>query len=95
VISIPDVHGDLAAFVKLLAELRLIDDGFNWIGGRTTLIQTGDLVDRGNQGRECLELLFKLHDQAPLSGGRVVMLVFFFLRSFPHSAFRSGTEYII
>jgi len=74
-ISVADVHGDCDALKLILTKLGLIDASGHWAGGRTTLVQTGDLVDRGAQFEEVLKLLVQLQQEAPQSGGRVILML--------------------
>ena len=55
VVAIGDVHGAYPQLVALLQQAGLIDASRRWIGGTASLVQTGDVVDRGAQTRECLE----------------------------------------
>jgi hypothetical protein len=75
VVAVGDVHGDLEHLVKVLRFAGLIDEQTNWSGGKTHLVQTGDVVDRGPAVRGCLDLLMKLEKQAPKQGGRVHCLL--------------------
>lgn len=75
VVAVGDVHGDLEQFVKVLRFAGLIDEEMNWSGGKTHLVQTGDVLDRGPAVRGCLDLLMKLETQAPKQGGRVHCLL--------------------
>ena len=43
----------------------LINDDDHWVGGPATLVQTGDLIDRGPYSLEVLELFHKLRREAP------------------------------
>ncbi|HEX4935084.1 MAG TPA: metallophosphoesterase, partial [Gemmatimonadaceae bacterium] len=74
-VAIGDVHGDYGQFVTLLRQAEVLDGKGRWIGGRTTLVQTGDIPDRGPDSRKVMELLMSLAPQARKAGGRVVPLV--------------------
>src|SRR5512142_1024283 len=75
VVAVGDVHGDLDDFTLILRQAGIIDARNHWIGGRTTLVQVGDLLDRGAQSRAVLDLMMALEKQAPKAGGRVVALL--------------------
>ncbi|MGH9862686.1 MAG: metallophosphoesterase [Candidatus Acidiferrales bacterium] len=75
VVAAGDVHGDFNAFVGILQQADLIDAEQHWTGGTAILVQTGDLLDRGTQGRQVMDLLMALEEQAPKDGGRVIVLL--------------------
>jgi hypothetical protein len=75
VVAIADVHGDFDDFVAILERTGLIDKQNHWSGGKTTLVQVGDLLDRGPKPREVMDLLMALEKEAPQAGGRVVSLL--------------------
>jgi hypothetical protein len=75
VVAIGDVHGDFDDFVIILQRAGLIDAQHHWIGGQTTLVQVGDLLDRGPKPRDVMDLLISLEKEAPKAGGRVVSLL--------------------
>ena len=76
VYSIADLHGDYIAAIKSLQLAGLLgDDQRTWTGGRNVLVQTGDVVDRGENSREIYELLFHLQDEAEKVGGQVILLL--------------------
>ncbi len=75
VVAVGDVHGDLEALVSILQETGIIDDQRRWSGGNATLVQTGDILDRGAQDRQVMDLLMELEKQAARSKGRVVVLL--------------------
>ena len=75
VVAIGDVHGDLNALVSILQKAEIIDDQRRWSGGNATLVQTGDILDRGAQDRQVMDLLMDLEKQAAKSRGRVVVLL--------------------
>jgi hypothetical protein len=75
VVAIGDVHGDFDDFVTILQRAGLIDGQHHWIGDQTTLVQVGDLLDRGPKPREVMDLLISLEKEAPKAVGRVVSLL--------------------
>jgi hypothetical protein len=75
VVVIGDVHGAYDSFVEILQRAELIDDRLAWIGGDTLFVQTGDLVDKGPDVRNVMDLLISLQVHAEKSGGRVVTLM--------------------
>lgn len=75
VVAIGDVHGDYQAFLGILRDAAIIDQKSRWIGGKTHLVQTGDLLDRGPESRKVLDLLVTLEKQANKAGGRVHSLI--------------------
>jgi len=74
-VAVGDVHGDLETFRGLLRKAGLIDAKDRWTGGARTLIQTGDVCDRGPHSRAVLDLLMSLEKEAREAGGRVVVLM--------------------
>ncbi|HMC28617.1 MAG TPA: metallophosphoesterase [Verrucomicrobiae bacterium] len=75
VVAVGDVHGAFDSFQLILRHTRLADTEDHWIGGSATLVQTGDLIDRGPQGREAMDLLMRLEKEASTAGGQVVPLL--------------------
>jgi hypothetical protein len=75
VVAIGDVHGDFDDFAALLQHIGLIDAEHHWTGNKTTLVQVGDLLDRGPKPRDVLDLLMALEKEASKAGGRVVSLL--------------------
>jgi hypothetical protein len=75
IVAVGDVHGHYDGLVKILKETSLIDDRYRWIGGNALLVQTGDILDRGPDVRQIMDLLTALQGQAPSTGGRVVVLL--------------------
>lgn len=75
IVAVGDVHGAGDAFVSVLQKAGLIDAQKRWSGGTTMLVQTGDLLDRGQDVRQILDLLMALETQANAAGGRVHALM--------------------
>jgi len=75
VVAVGDLHGNVEAFTEILRETGIVDASLRWSGGRTTLVQMGDIVDRAPRLREILDLLMRLEVEARAAGGQVVVLL--------------------
>ena len=75
VVAIGDIHGAFDNFVAILRSAQVIDNRNKWIGRRTVLVQTGDVLDRGPDSRKAIDLLRQLEQDAQRAGGRVVSLL--------------------
>ncbi len=73
-VAIGDLHGDLNAARAALKAAGAIDASDRWIGGDLVIVQTGDILDRGDDEPEIIELLDKLSAQAKAAGGAVILL---------------------
>ena len=77
IVAVGDLHGDFENFVSILKEPKvgLVDEGLHWIGGRTHLVQIGDMLDRGDRAKDILDLLMRLEKEAAAAGGMVHVLL--------------------
>jgi Calcineurin-like phosphoesterase len=75
IVAVGDVHGDYMQFVTVLRQTGIIDDRNHWTGGKTHLVQNGDLLDRGADSRKVMDLLMALEKEAPKAGGMVHALI--------------------
>ena len=86
VVPIPDVHGDLAALRDYLEGAGVIkkrvgsDGAINdlWIGRNVTVVQMGDMIDRGQESKEAVEYIRKLQAEAARPenmGSKVIRLI--------------------
>lgn len=88
IICIGDIHGDFKIFKKVLSMCNLIDEKYNWIGGKTFVVQLGDTLDGKRPGvnisREFIEesgeveiikYIIYLDSQAKTVGGRVISIL--------------------
>ena len=75
VLAIGDIHGDFKALTGILRDIGLIDQNNHWVGGETTLVQTGDFTDRGPDVRRVMDLLMQLQAEAAEEGGRLEVLI--------------------
>ena len=76
IVAVGDMHGDITTATAILQSAGVLGgDGATWVGGTTTVVQTGDLVDRGPDGHGLIDLFLSLREQAAAAGGRVHLLV--------------------
>jgi Calcineurin-like phosphoesterase len=75
IVAIGDVHGAYDRFIEILKVAGIIDDAGKWAGGKTHLVQLGDVVDRGPDSRKVLDFMQKLERDANSAGGHVHSLI--------------------
>jgi len=75
VVAVGDLHGDYENFVKILKGTGIVDDRLAWAGGKAHFVQTGDILDRGQQAKEIFDLLRRLEHEAEKAGGMVHVLL--------------------
>ncbi len=77
IVAVGDLHGAYDSFVTILqdAKIKILDDDLRWIGGKTHLVQIGDILDRGTGARKIFDLIRRLEGEAEAAGGRVHMLI--------------------
>ena len=75
IVAVADIHGSYYNFIKILNGTKIIDNNLNWVGGKTHLVQTGDILDRGPDAGRTFDLLKKLEKQAETAGGAVHVLL--------------------
>jgi hypothetical protein len=75
IVAVGDVHGAYERFAAILQEAKIINAEHHWVGEKTVLVQTGDMMDRGPDSRKALDLLRQLEAEAPKAGGQVHALI--------------------
>jgi hypothetical protein len=75
VVVVGDVHGALTEFVTVLQRTGLIDAKRRWTGGTATLVQIGDILDRGRRVRQTVDFAMDLEKQAAKAGGAFIPLL--------------------
>ena len=75
IVAVGDLHGDYSAWIDIARDARLIDSTNKWVGGRTVLVQTGDITDRGPDSLKIIRHLQQLDGEAKRAGGRVIVLL--------------------
>ena len=74
IVAIGDLHGDLEASRTALRLAGAIDAADRWIGGDLVVVQTGDILDRGDGEAEIMDLFQRLKTEAAEAGGAVHVL---------------------
>ena len=75
VVALGEVQGAANSVTTLLQQLELIDEAGRWSGGDAVLVQTGDLIDGGENSRAAMDLFMRLQDEAASAGGQVIVLM--------------------
>jgi hypothetical protein len=72
--AVGDAHSDYVRLSRALKAAGLIDDQHHWTGGRSILVSTGDMIDKGPRALDVLNLYNELRGEAGSMGGRVIVL---------------------
>lgn len=75
IISFSDIHGDLHQARAALKLAGVSNETHLWTAGNCTFIQTGDLVDRGPNSIEVVQLFEDVKKAAEAGGGRFIGLL--------------------
>ena len=75
VIAVGDLHGDYQAWLTIARAAGLIDAHNHWSGGKTTLVQMGDVTDREPNSLDIIKSLQQLQREAPRKGGKVIVVL--------------------
>ncbi|KAF7966135.1 hypothetical protein HWV62_39954 [Athelia sp. TMB] len=72
IIAVGDLHGDFENAFKVLQMANVVDSHGDWTGEVDFFVQTGDIVDRGNDTIKLYSTMEKLRNQARKVGGDVL-----------------------
>ena len=75
IVAVGDLHGDYEAWEAIARQAGLINEKGHWAGGKTTLVQLGDITDRGPDSLRIIRQLQALQEEAARAGGSVVVLL--------------------
>ncbi len=75
VVAVSDIHGAYEPMVATLQNAGIIDAEHDWSGGSNHLVIVGDILDRGADSRDVMDLLMVLEAQAEAAGGKVHVLI--------------------
>ena len=74
-VTIGDLHGDLEQTKRAFRACHLTDLKDKWIGGKTTVVQVGDQLDRGPDEVAVMYFLERVAEEAERSGGELVRIL--------------------
>ena len=75
IIAVGDLHGDFEAWMVIAGRAGIVDEIGEWAGGETTLVQMGDVTDRGPDSLKIIRHLQALRRGAQEAGGDVIVLL--------------------
>jgi hypothetical protein len=75
IVAVGDLHGDFSVWRDIAIAAGIENAGGHWTGGRTILVQVGDVVDRAPDSLKIIRDLMRLQKEAPKQGGKVIALV--------------------
>ena len=75
VVAVGDLHGDYDVWIAIARAAGLIDQQNHWSGGTATLVQLGDVTDRGPDSLRIIRSLQQLQAEAARAGGRVIVVL--------------------
>jgi hypothetical protein len=75
IVAVGDLHGDFQAWQAIARSAGVMDGAGHWAGGKTTLVQLGDVLDREPDSLKIVRSLQQLEKEAHRAGGRVVVIL--------------------
>ena len=75
IVAVADVHGAYQELVGILQQTGIVDQELHWSGGSDYLISLGDIIDRGADSRDVMNLLMRLQTEAAEAGGKAIVLL--------------------
>jgi hypothetical protein len=75
IIAVGDLHGDFQAWTQIATAAGLLGPDGHWAGGATTLVQLGDITDRGPDSLKIVRSLQQLQAEAPRARGQVIVVL--------------------
>ena len=75
IVAVGDLHGDYSAWQDIARGAGLIDTKGHWTGGKTILVQLGDITDRGPDSLKIVRSLQQLQKEARRKGGQAIVVL--------------------
>ncbi|TFK92640.1 Metallo-dependent phosphatase [Polyporus arcularius HHB13444] len=72
IVAVGDLHGDMPNALEVLQMAGVVDENGDWSGEVDFFVQTGDIIDRGDDTIKLYDWMDKLRDQASAVGGTVL-----------------------
>ncbi|TFY61470.1 hypothetical protein EVJ58_g4488 [Rhodofomes roseus] len=72
IVAVGDLHGDMPNAQKVLQMAGVVDEHGDWSGEVDFFVQTGDIIDRGDDTIKLYLWMDKLREQAHAAGGTVL-----------------------
>ncbi|KAJ3554493.1 hypothetical protein NM688_g3082 [Phlebia brevispora] len=72
IVAVGDLHGDLPNARKVLHMAGVVDEKGRWSGNVDFFVQTGDIIDRGDDTIKLYHWMDRLRDEAKAKGGQVL-----------------------
>jgi len=72
IVAVGDLHGDIENAQKVLEMAGVVDSNGRWSGGVDVFVQTGDIIDRGDDTIQLFDWMEELRSQALGAGGQVL-----------------------
>ncbi|KAF8656201.1 hypothetical protein AX16_002637 [Volvariella volvacea WC 439] len=72
IVAVGDLHGDLPNARRVLQFSGVVDDFGDWTGNVDFFVQTGDIIDRGDDTIPLFFWMDRLREQAQAVGGRIL-----------------------
>jgi hypothetical protein len=75
IVAVGDLHGDFDAWQAIARDAGIMDARGHWSGGKTILVQMGDVTDRWADSLKIIRSLQQLQRDASRKGGRVYVIL--------------------
>lgn len=75
VIAVGDIAGQYTRFFNLLVSTKLMSPDGVWMGEKSLMIITGNIIGSGPMNITVIDLLMNLTRQAELAGGKIIVLL--------------------
>ena len=96
VVIIGDLNAQHNLLERYLIGLKLMKKTGAWCGGKTVLVQMGDIPNRGGSSRAAMDLMMRLRSEARNAGGEIYWLLgnHEVMTVLGHEAYVSADEYM-